>query len=158
MGRLNHLIEAQSAPREAKALAGVFVSSNDQIDKLLKSMSALGERIASVESQIAKKVDGIKFPSPPDLSEEFAALASDVRVVLQAVQAIRIPEPASVPPAPIPERVDLEPLFAKLNQIERLVDNSPVVMPAEKAGGKEWEFEIIRNNFGAIDKVIAKEI
>ncbi len=102
-------------------------------DSIAERVDSLSERIDQIEASLAARVDGIKIPdASPAIASSSSALSGEIAEVRQMLSALRFPE-------------------ADLSGLESRIES---MRPAEKP--TEWEFEVVRDNWGGIDRVIAK--
>lgn len=127
----------------AQAMNGL-VDAIDKIAPVIAEVAALGEELA----KIADKVDGVpgrvKIPPVPEV--KIPDHRKELRALRLAIKAL----PTDIP------TVDLSAVLSRIDRLEKKM-NEPMVV--EEVGGREWEFEIEREDFSdRIKRVVAKEV
>jgi hypothetical protein len=121
---------------------------------------ALASGVVELDQQIIELVAAVgrKPESFDEVKAEIASLRSSVKAMVQAIQAIKLPDVHIPEPKEVekPEPVDLSPLVSELADIKRIISSPNVVETAtETAKVKKWTFEVKRNQAGYIKTVEA---
>ena len=167
MGKLDHLLQMVQAEKNVTinpsditglfGIASLFSGMEKNVEALVIALGEVNERIGTAESNVTQAVDNIAMPdSGPEVSQarsDIAELRGEVADIISSVKAIKMPKQKDFPAIPEPMEID----YAR---IERCVADGieALSIPTPETPKREAEFEIVRNNFGAIDKVIVKEI
>jgi hypothetical protein len=122
---------------------------------------ALASGVVELDQQISElsAAVGRKPESFDEVKSEIAGLRASIKQMVQAIQAIKLPDVhIPEPKAPKePEPVDLAPLASELAEIKRIVSSPNVIeSPTETAKTKTWTFDIKRNQSGYIKSVEAR--
>lgn len=148
MAQLSNVIsQMQGAPRikvdvsqddvlkSTTSIAQDIAALADDLDTLREQVAALGERVEAANTAISAIPTEIPEVVVPDHRGELKSLLEAQNGLKQALEGIHIPE------------TDLSPIMAALSvkpeKVEVEVESTP----------KNWTFNVIRDNYGYIDRV-----
>lgn len=164
MGRLSYLIDREEILKNdqsnkdsgADLISSMVMGARQTIEQLTNALEGLSEKIDEVEGRLGQSVQAINIP---DHATALSSLARQIADVKTAVGAIEIPKVPPFPRIPEPKEVDLSPIMAALQRLEsKEIEFPELELSMPEQPKKSWEFEIERDNYGGISRVVAKEI